>query len=134
MSEENVEVVRKAYEAWGKGDPGPVLDALDEEMEWDWTSYPLPDVAERGKGRDNYLRFVADFSASWAKHEITVTDIVDSDEHVVVPIHERMQASGGDLLLERDIAHVCTMRDGRIALVRAYRTKAEALEAAGLRK
>ena len=132
MSQENVDAVRNAYEAWGRGDREAVTETFDAEMEWDWAGYPLPDVVERGKGRDAYLRFVADFSASWAEHEITITDIVGSDEHAVVAIHEQMEASGGDLQLERDIAHVCTLREGRCVLVRAYRTYAEALEAVGL--
>ena len=132
MSEENVEIVRGAYEAWGKGDSEAVIEAIDPEMEWDWSSYPLPDVTERGKGRENYLGFLAEFSASWGEHEITLTELIDVGEHVAVAIHEKMRASGRDLALERDIAHLCTLHGGRITEVRAYQTKAEALEAAGL--
>ena len=121
MSEENVEIVRGAYEAWGKGDSEAVIEAIDPEMEWDWSSYPLPDVTERGKGRENYLGFLAEFSASWGEHEITLTELIDVGEHVAVAIHEKMRASGRDLALERDIAHLCTLPRGgspRSALTR----------------
>jgi ketosteroid isomerase-like protein len=134
MSQENMELARRAYEGWGKGDPEPVIEAFAQEVEWDYSAYPLPDVAERGTGRENYLQFLADFSASWAKHEITVSDIIAFDEHVVIAIHERMETSRGNLALERDIAHACTLRDGRVVLVRAFRTKAEALQAARLKE
>ena len=40
MSQENVEVVRAAHDAWNKGDIRSVLDRLDHGVEW-WEN---PDV------------------------------------------------------------------------------------------
>lgn len=40
MSQENVEVVRAAFEALIRGDLRTLLDSIDPEIEWDATAYP----------------------------------------------------------------------------------------------
>jgi ketosteroid isomerase-like protein len=127
--EDRVGLTRRVYEGWANGDPDPVREGLDDDMAWDFSAYPIPDGAERGKGRENYLRFVGDFSATWARHELTYTDFIELGDVVVVGLHETMEAAGGALSLERDVAHACTVRDGRIVLVRAYRSTEDALRA-----
>ena len=34
MSQENVEVIRRIYEAFGSGDVPAVLERMDEDVEW----------------------------------------------------------------------------------------------------
>ena len=51
---------------------------------------------------------------------------------MVVIVHERARMRGSDMVLDRDLAHVWTVRDGRGVRLRVFKTRAEALEAAGL--
>ena len=39
MSEENVEIVRRAWTAWIQGDLDAVLETFDPAVEWDTTTF-----------------------------------------------------------------------------------------------
>jgi ketosteroid isomerase-like protein len=58
--------------------------------------------------------------------------MIDRGDEVVVIIHERARLRDSDTVLDRDLAHVWTVRDGRGVRFRVFKTRAEALEAAGL--
>jgi ketosteroid isomerase-like protein len=133
MSQENVELVSRAFAAWLRGDDR-WLDAIDPEIEWDFSAYPLPDLPEHGEGRENFARLLAEFRASWVHYENAAKELIDAGDEVVAVLHETIRARGSDVPLERDVAIVWTMREGRAVRYRAYRTREEALEAAGLRE
>ena len=50
MSEENVEIVRKVYEAVARGEADTVLSFYDTDIEWDVSQSPYRAVV----GRDTY--------------------------------------------------------------------------------
>jgi hypothetical protein len=51
---------------------------------------------------------------------------------VIVVLHETAHIASTDVLIARDIAHLFTIRDGRVAKWQVFETRAEALEAVGL--
>ncbi len=133
MSQENVEVIGEAFAAWLRGDDR-WLEAMDPEIEWDVSSYPLPDLPEHGKGREDFARLLAEFRASWVDYTNATKELIDAGDQVVAVLHETIRARGSDVPLERDLAIIWTMRGRRAVRYRAYRTREEALEAAGLRE
>jgi ketosteroid isomerase-like protein len=56
MSQENVEVVRAAYEALIRGDLRAWSDSTDPEIEWNATAYPILDQPQCGRGREDFVR------------------------------------------------------------------------------
>ena len=132
MSRENVEVIGRAFTAWLEGD-ARWLEAVDPGIEWDFSAYPLPDFPEFGRGREGFARLLAEFRASWVGYENTIKELFDAGDHVVAVLHETIRARGSDVPLERDVATVWTMREGRAVRYRAFQTSDEALEAVGLR-
>jgi ketosteroid isomerase-like protein len=133
MSQENVEIVRRMLDAFLAGDADAAATAFDPEMAWDASAYPFPDLPQGGGGRDAYLRAVAAYAAAWPGYEATLAEVISAENDVVVVLHETIRAAGGHLPLERDLFAVYTVHDRRISLVRFYKTRKEALEAAGLR-
>jgi ketosteroid isomerase-like protein len=133
MSEENVEVIRAALEAWGRGEDTWV-EAMDAEIEWDNSAYPPVGMPLRGTGRESFLRFLSRYFATWRRYEATFEDLIDAGDDVVVIVDETIRARGSDAPIERHSAQVWTVRYGRAVRYRAYRTKREALEAAGLKE
>ena len=53
---------------------------------------------------------------------------------MILILRERARMRGSDITLDRDLAMVWTVRDGRIVLFRVFKSRALALEAAGLRE
>ena len=133
MSQENVEVVRRSFELWLSGDLEAWLTTIDPDIGWDISAHPLPDVPNHGRGRDAFASdMLATYASGWTDYSAEMKELVDAGEHVVAVLHETAKMRDTGVPLDRDLAQVWTVRDRRGAFLRVFRTKAEALEAAGL--
>ena len=132
MSEENVEIVRRATEAMLSGDAVTALDALDPDVEWHGTVGGI-DEGRIAHGRDEVAQAFADYFEVWERIELRADDFIDAgDDEVVVFFHEVAKGKESGVVVETDTGTVNTVRDGRIARVRGYMERSQALEAAGL--
>ena len=118
--QDNVAVVRRAYENFKGGDVKGILDSLTDEVDW-----RLPEIAGAGfagarRGRDA----VAGFFSGLAEQQDTVSfeprEFVAQGDKVVAlgtylwRVKKNGREYGGDW------AHVFTVRDGRIAGFHEY--------------
>jgi ketosteroid isomerase-like protein len=140
MSEENVALVRRNYEAINSIDRSSV-DFVDPEEEapdlWgslapDFELHGRPDVPDSQvyRGREaskDFWRMLQDVFSElrWEPGEIT-----DLGHAVVVESRIVAVGRGSDVPIEADETDVFWFRDGRIVRLQAFPTKAEALEAA----
>ena len=132
MSEENVEVVRAANEAFLAGDIERALDALDPKIEWHATVGGI-DEGRVYHGRDEVVKGFADYFAVWERMEMRAEKYIDAgDDDVVVFHHEVAKGRESGAVVETDTGTVQTVRDGKIVRVRSYMDRRQALEAAGL--
>ena len=132
MSQENVEVVRAAMDAWPRG-----LDALAEF----WTDdidHRAIEGALDDRGPMQGKEAVQDYLQDWLDMFDPLTaeplELIDAggDEVVaVVRFGGRAKLSGVET--EITFAIVYAVRDGKIARGREYATREQALEAAGQR-
>jgi ketosteroid isomerase-like protein len=135
MSQENVEITRRAFERWQTG--GATVDAVPaevyaEDVEWDLSAYPLVDLPSRGQGRGNLLATLAQYLSGWRDYQPDAREFIDAGEHVVVVLHERAGIAGTDVVLERDVFQVWTLRDGLVVKWRVFETREDALRAVGV--
>jgi ketosteroid isomerase-like protein len=131
MSEENVEIVKAAYDAYNRGDVDAALKDATPDFELDWSRATGP---QRGVFKLDQVRpFFYDFLETFESTRIKAEDFIEADEHVVVPQTGHLQGRGGVEVTAR-ITLVWTLRDGRIARVCLYQALPEALEAVGLRQ
>jgi uncharacterized protein len=133
MSQENVEVMRAVVEAWRLADDDAWMRLVDPEFEWDTSGYPAVGVASQGSGRENFRRFLERYRTTWRRYDVRAEELIDAGDQVVAIVRETVRAEGSDAPIERQVAQVWTLRDGRVVRYRVFRTKNEALEAAGLR-
>ena len=135
MSQENVEITRRRFEQWqangGTFDAIPI-EAYAEDVEWDLSAYPLVDLPSRGSGRDQLFDTFANYFSGWKNYSPEAREYIDAGENVVVVLHEEATVADTDVVLERDVSHVWTLRDGLVVKWRIFETRQEALEAAGL--
>ena len=138
MSEENVERVRRATEVLNRGELGPedvrrvATELLHPEVEWrDQRELPGATVHHGIEGVERHA------AASQEALDYDATDLIeliDADPCVVAVyrFHARGRSSG--VPVERDAVWVYRFRGERVERVEIFGTKAEALEAAGLRE
>ena len=128
MSEENVEVVRAAYEAFARGDRGVVARFADPEIEWT----PLLGV-EKLDGRKAVLEFLFDIENYIDGWRTDPDEFVDLGDGGVLVLETRCgRPKGTDVTISQPTGAIYRLRDRLIVSVRAYPSKREALEAAGL--
>ena len=65
MSEGNVEIVRKAWEAWSRADMAALFEFYDPEVEWDVTHSYVPDMGVF-HGHDGIRAFFREWRAFFA--------------------------------------------------------------------
>jgi ketosteroid isomerase-like protein len=137
MSEENAEIVRRAFEGAGTG-------SLRETAETYWhpevvyVEDPRWPGASTYKGRDAVVRcFQAYMEEALGREEdlaITVERVFDGGQRQVPFVRVRSPASRSGVPHEHLWGYVVEVREKRIAYFRAYYEPEQALEAAGVRE
>ena len=137
MSEENVEIIRRALEQWQRGGETPdaiPVELYADDVERDISGYPTVDLPSRGSGRDKLLDLFGTYFSGWTSYQGEVTEFIDAGENVVGVLHEKTRIGDSGDFVERDLFLVWTLRDGLVVKYRAFETREQALQAAGLRE
>ena len=130
MSQENVEIVRRAfaYEIYGLGDrdeaeaifgPNFVMNPTEEGP-----SYGVDAI------RDNFERW----ASAWEDLQVTAEEFLDAGDRVLVTAYFRGRGRGSGIDIDTRFYEVYALRDGRVVRVDEFTKRADALEAAGLRE
>jgi ketosteroid isomerase-like protein len=128
MSQENVELVRAAFEAFDDRELQTAADAFDQHVEWDSVVLIDEDVI---RGRAAVLEYWERIlSTSPITHENL--RFVEAGEQVCVLGDIRVQGAGSGIELTQPVAYTMTVRGGAIVRALTYPSHAEALKAVGL--
>jgi ketosteroid isomerase-like protein len=135
MSQENVEVIRKAVEAINRRDPDAFLALLHPDVEWeDSGGYPGARGTYRGRGEVREL-FEEVFLEAWESFHVEVEEITEaSDDRVFFEALLTTRGKGSGVETELRAWNVFWLADGKVARRQVIWTRDEALEAAGLRE
>jgi ketosteroid isomerase-like protein len=132
MSQENVEVMRRHYEAGLRGDWAAVLRDIDPDVEF----VELPAFGTKTyHGHQGLIDALTWWPSQWDEFETELLQVVDVDDEHVISLfrnHGRGKASGVEVVEE--VAFLGTFRNGKVTRVEMFRGVAEALEAVGLRE
>lgn len=129
MTNDNVQLIRNAYEAYARGDMDTMLGFVDPDLEWTYLDpalvRPRPQVCH-GRGElESRLRAWADYG-----FKAELEEIEGHGERVMVTVHtpgiDAHRAKQAD---DRNYS-VFTVRDGRIVALRDCRNRGEALRIA----
>ena len=130
-SQENIEVVRRAIDAFNERDLDVALRDVDAEAEIDWSRSRGVEVGIY-RGYDACRRFWSNLIDTFDRVTVAADEFIDRGDKVVVPNRASMVGRGGIEVAARSTT-VVTLRRGRIVGWTLYQETAEALEAAGLR-
>ena len=132
MSQENVEVVREAFEAFLGEDREKTAQLVDPEVEFHGTVGGLQE-GQTAHGQSQIDQtFEAEDLEAWEERRLEAEGFIDAGDNVVVLLHEYRRGKGSGVELETDTAVVVAVREGRVVRIQGYMDRAAALEAAGL--
>jgi ketosteroid isomerase-like protein len=131
MSQENVETVREALDAYYRRDKAGWAKFMDPDLETSPVpEFPEPDpVIGPDAAWDFYLRF-ADAMAESEPYE--TTELIDAGERVFTCSSGSLHGRGSGVEIEFKLWGVHTFDQGRWIRTQWFGERSEALEAAGL--
>jgi ketosteroid isomerase-like protein len=134
MSEENVEIVREAFEAFLGGDQEKTARLVDPEVEFHGTVGGLQEgQVAHGQSQIEHEFEEVDLEA-WEERRLEAEEFIDAGDDVVVLLHEYRRGRGSGVELEAKTAVVVAVSGGRVVRIQGYMDRDAALEAAGLRE
>jgi ketosteroid isomerase-like protein len=132
MSNENAELIRRAYQAYANGDLAAMLELVDPDLEWTYLDpaleHPTPQVCHGRQELEQVLRH-------WAEHgrRAELEEVTSNGELAMVGVRTPgVNAHHGRPGDDRAYS-VFTVRGGRIVALRDCRDRQEALQVAGIR-
>lgn len=129
MSQDDIETLRRAIDAFNTGNMQAVAALLDADSEWDWSRSIGPDRAVY-RGPEEIVRFWEEFAGGFEEIRIEIEDVIEIGDRLVAAMLSVMRGRGG-IEVEARNTWLITLRDGRLARLEMFQTQAEALEAAG---
>jgi ketosteroid isomerase-like protein len=132
MSDENVEVVRRSWDAWARGDMGALFDFYDPEVEWDMTHSYVPDMGVF-QGHEGIRDFFRQWRAFFEEYYAEPEEFTDAGDCVIVRVRQGGRGRASTVNVEMPAYwQVYKLRDGRAVRVEIYREEEDARAATGL--
>ena len=134
MSQENVEVVQRAVEAWNADDLDAFLAELHADLEWHPSIEPgLEGTATIYRGHDGARKAWREYRGeAWERLTSRPQEVRDLGESVLLLGRIEFTARTTGIEFSQEIGELFELRGGKIVRARDFLTHADALEAAGL--
>ena len=116
MSQESVEIVRKRFDAYNRGDTAALIELTDLNVEW-WDRADDPGGGVH-RGRDACMKHLAELTED-AELRIEALDYIDAGDLVVVPLRLVGRGRARRPFDVKEI-HVFRVRDGLVIEQREY--------------
>jgi len=128
---DNVEAVRRGYEAFNRGDIEASLTTLHPEIEWHTYIVPGPGGGTY-HGHDGVRELWSDARRIFGEFRNVPEDLFEAGEHVVAFVRVEGVGTKSGIAVQARIAHVHTFREGKIRRVESFEDRDEALRVAGI--
>jgi ketosteroid isomerase-like protein len=129
MSQENVEVVRRVYDAFSRRDWDAVFRDMDPEFEITTKRGPNAGTHRRREGAQEFAEdYLAAFDDATAEPE----RFLEAGDRVLALVTRRSKPRGAETEMVVRNGHVWTLSGGRILSMESFPNPDEALDAVGL--
>jgi ketosteroid isomerase-like protein len=135
MSQENVEIVRRIFEAGAHRDGAATLTLYDHAVVWDVSRLGGADFGTGVfHGHDGLRRWFREWYAAWENTQNDLDELIDAGEYVVSVMTQRGRGRASGIEVDLEQYAVWSIRDGKVVHVIWFLTRKEAYEAVGLRE
>ncbi len=112
----NTDIIRRAYDAFSRGDIPAVLAEFDDTIEW-YAPDELPDGGTY-RGPSQVARFFGSLPEHYDELRVDVDRVLDAGDQVIAEGHHRGHIGGREF--DVGFAHVWTLVDGKATRFREY--------------
>jgi ketosteroid isomerase-like protein len=134
MSEENVEIVRRALEANRSGPPDATVEVVKElaHPDFEFTSRLSSIEGSTYRGPDGLRRYFEDMADAFQEWRNDVNEMTEVGPDTVLADITFHATGHSGVAVELQSFVACVLSSGKIVRIHAYPSRREALEAAGL--
>ena len=134
MSEENVEVVRRIYEAAAQRDDVTPFEFYSEDIVWDLSKARRAGLLLKPvwEGHEEVRQFWRDALSAWGEIDFKVEELTDAGDRVLAVLREREVGRASGVPVETTHLAVWTLAHGKVVRMQVFDDRQQALEAAGL--
>ncbi len=136
MSDENVAVIRRMYQAWLAQDMEAVFETFDQgivlnpDPEATWVG-----VGELYRGHDGVRSYMAAVYEAFEDYRPEVEELIDAGEQVLTLAIEHGRGRGSGAVVEANrTAHLWTMREGKAVRLDLYLDRENAMADLGIQR
>ena len=130
MSRESMEVVRRLFTAFSRGDVTAMLRDVDPDV--------VLHVENAGqgvyRGHEGVAKSYVDWTEDFDDFKVVAEEFLDKGHCVVVRTRQTGSGKSSGIPMEGLAWFVCRVREGKVIWMHVLTTEQEALEAAGLRE
>jgi ketosteroid isomerase-like protein len=134
MSQENVEIVLAAFDAYFRGETDAVLRLCDENIVITQPA-EVPGLSPQQRGHAGVLEAFGMWPEEWDEYSADIERVLaHPGDYVVVAIRSRGRGPQSGVEVTMEFTFAFTVRDGKITEWRIFARQDQALEAVGLRE
>jgi ketosteroid isomerase-like protein len=131
VSQANVELMRRGYQAFIDGDVETMLAVLHPQLEAH-DHGAVPDVATTHHGIEEFFGLIASVNDGFTDFRYSPEEFVDCGDVVFVKVQRTATGAASGATVDELQYHVWDIRDGRAVRYRSFLDYAPAAQAAGL--
>jgi ketosteroid isomerase-like protein len=120
MNKQNVDTVKKLYEAFGKRDINTILSLLDPEVEWGEPENPYNPAGGTRYGHKGFLEWVSIGSNAEEILTLEPRQYLTDENSVAVTGYLKCLAKPTGKVYDSDFVHLVTLKDGLIIKFREF--------------
>ena len=133
MSQENVELIQRVYEAFNREDAAALAKLSDEDLEFVSVFAEVDTAGATHQGQELWASYFARIHETWDEWRAEDLRVFDAgDDHVAAVFRLVGKGKSSGIPVDREIGLAYTLRRGKLWRMRVYLNPAEALEAVGL--
>jgi ketosteroid isomerase-like protein len=136
MSQQNVEIVRRIYDAVARRDDMTPFEFYAKDIVWDLSNSARAALYSQQvyRGHDGVRQSGRETLAVFGEVDFEVEEVLDDAEHVIAVIREREVGRASRVPVEATHTAVWTLADGKVTRLRVFDDRKAGLQAAGLRE
>jgi ketosteroid isomerase-like protein len=129
MSQENVEIVKRAIDAFNVRDIDAIYECVTPDLEW-FPAMPVTFAGGAFRGREGIESYIREVNEAWEEYRVVGENFRNLGEQVLVLSRVEALGVGSGAYIDSEMGQVYDFRAGRISRIRTYLDHAEAINAA----
>ena len=118
--QQNIEIVKKVYEAFARRDINSILDLLSSEVEWGEPENPFNPAAGTRYGHKGFLEWSNIGQEAEEILELELKKFLDDDDTVAVVGYTKCLAKPTGKIYETDFVNLVTLNNGKVIRFREF--------------